>query len=628
MSPDMSELRELSGGDFIADTRNPSRAWLRDYIPPEDQAHVIAATEDAIRTKSVFELEHQVRQLDGGIGWALSRAVPILGRDGEIVEWFGAASDITPRKLAEKTQRQGQERQTFLLKLSDTLRAEPSGEAIATRALQMLLEEMGLDRCYVGIYRLAEDIAEFPQQVHDTRLPPMPARVRLSDFPEALRISFDRTLVVDDAMEMECFSDSDRASFSSLSLRAVIAATLRKGSNNPLWAIVAGSANARVWTQSEVALVEEVAERTWAAVERARAETALSNSEERFRQFSDASVNVLWIRNAATLKMEYASRAFDAIYGVPAPARGGEASLRPWLRLIEAESRNAVLDNFRRVRAGEQAETEFRIRRASDGALRWVHCTDFPLRDAAGKVAWLAGVGADITDTKEAADRQGILVAELQHRTRNLIAVVRSLADRTLGNAASLKDFGERFGLRLSALARVQGLLSNLAAGQKVTFGDLLIAELSAHGAVDDAANKITLDGPSDVPLRSGTVQTLALGLHELATNAVKYGALSGPDGQLTVRWHVEPMSGREPARLHVDWRENGVVMSDIDAPASGRGYGRELIERALSYQLKAKTSFVLGADGVRCTIAVPIASSCCGKINAPFTLPLSGRAS
>lgn len=192
-------------------------------------------------------------------------------------------SDVTERKRSELALEESEARQTFLLKFSDSLRAEPTAEGIANRALQMLREHLRLDRCYIGIYRLADDAGDFPHQVHDDRLPPLPAQVRLSDFPEALQVAFDRTLVIDNVVEMEGLSDTDRASFAGLGLGALIAATLRKGENNPLWAINAISTGPRVWTQGEVALVEEVAERTWAAVERARTEAALRESERRLR---------------------------------------------------------------------------------------------------------------------------------------------------------------------------------------------------------------------------------------------------------------------------------------------------------------------------------------------------------
>jgi PAS domain S-box-containing protein len=108
MSPDWTEMRHLDGREFIADTDQPSGAWLDKYISPDDQPHVTAAIVEAIRTKSVFELEHRVRRVDGSLGWTLSRAVPILDANGEIVEWFGAASDATRRKEAEEALRRSQ----------------------------------------------------------------------------------------------------------------------------------------------------------------------------------------------------------------------------------------------------------------------------------------------------------------------------------------------------------------------------------------------------------------------------------------------------------------------------------------------------------------------------------------
>lgn len=101
MSPDWSEMRQLHGREFLASTAEPSRAWLQAYIHPDDQPKVMAAINEAIRTKSVFQLEHRVLRADGSLGWTLSRAIPLLGADGEIVEWFGAASDVTARKRAE-----------------------------------------------------------------------------------------------------------------------------------------------------------------------------------------------------------------------------------------------------------------------------------------------------------------------------------------------------------------------------------------------------------------------------------------------------------------------------------------------------------------------------------------------
>jgi PAS domain S-box-containing protein len=102
MSPDWTQMRALDGRGFIADTPSPSASWLDEYIHPDDQPRVLAAIRAAIRDKATFALEHRVRRPDGSLAWTLSQAVPLLDDQGEIVEWVGAATDVTGRKQAEQ----------------------------------------------------------------------------------------------------------------------------------------------------------------------------------------------------------------------------------------------------------------------------------------------------------------------------------------------------------------------------------------------------------------------------------------------------------------------------------------------------------------------------------------------
>ena len=349
--------------------------------------------------------------------------------------------------------------------------------------------------------------------------------------------------------------------------------------------------------------------------ERHRTEDALRESEARFRQFGEASADVLWIRDAASLVLEYLNPAFEAVYGLSREdAQRGNHMMR-WLELIHPGDRDAALDHIRRARAGETATQGFRVTRRSDGAPRWVRDTVFPLLDARGRVERIGGIGRDVTEEVETADRLQILVAELQHRTRNLIGVVRAVADRTLASAGSLDAFQKRYRARLNALARVNGLLSRLEEGDRVAFGELLRTELAAHGALDPEGRgaRVTLRGPEGVRLRSATVQTLALALHELAANACEHGALSGPEGRLDVAWAVidgEEGGDGEP-RLRVSWTETGAGPGGADGEETpGRGYGREMIERALPYQLGAEIAFEIAPDGVRCVIVLPLSST------------------
>ncbi|MHC9420051.1 HWE histidine kinase domain-containing protein [Sphingomonas citri] len=172
--------------------------------------------------------------------------------------------------------------------------------------------------------------------------------------------------------------------------------------------------------------------------------------------------------------------------------------------------------------------------------------------------------------------------------------------------STDLVDFRARFTDRLDALARVQALLSRLTDVDRVTFDDLLRSELTAMGGIERAM----LEGPAGVRLRSSTVQTLAMALHELATNAVKYGALGQPGGRLMVTWRLEPAGPGLRPWLHIDWRERGVDMPAAGGATSGGGQGRELIEQALPYQLGAHAALTLEPDGAHCTIALPVSAS------------------
>jgi two-component sensor histidine kinase len=208
---------------------------------------------------------------------------------------------------------------------------------------------------------------------------------------------------------------------------------------------------------------------------------------------------------------------------------------------------------------------------------------------------------------REREERLAVVVAELQHRTRNLISVVGTIADNTLRTSSTFDDFKTSYHDRLDVLGRVQGLLFRKKDGGRVTFDELIETELCAQSIPVGEDGPVTLDGPKDIPLRSGTVQTLAMVLHELVTNAVKYGALKQPYGYLTIRWRQETSAESGKPWLHLDWKESGVEMPPFPQRT---GHGRDLIEKALPYQFDAQTTFAMEADGVHCTISLPVSEN------------------
>jgi two-component system CheB/CheR fusion protein len=177
--------------------------------------------------------------------------------------------------------------------------------------------------------------------------------------------------------------------------------------------------------------------------------------------------------------------------------------------------------------------------------------------------------------------------------------VVRSLANRTAERAENLEDFTAHFEGRLSAMGRIQNIVTRTAEGS-VDLAELVHDELVGH--VAHYSDQVDVDGP-EIELRAKPAQTLSLAIHELTTNAVKYGALSTPSGHIRVSWRI--MAAADNPRLAFEWVETGVPV--IDQEPARNGFGRELIERGLPYELNANTALEFRQGGVRCVMELPL---------------------
>ncbi|NWJ27598.1 PAS domain S-box protein [Rhizobium sp. Td3] len=328
--------------------------------------------------------------------------------------------------------------------------------------------------------------------------------------------------------------------------------------------------------------------------ERVAAEAALRASEERFRQFADASASALWIRDAESLAMEYVSPAIGRIYGIDENVLLGD--VRKWASLIVPDDRDKALEHLSEAREGKSVVHEFRVQRPSDHAFRWVKNTDFPLRDD-GNIPRIGGIAEDVTETKMAVEHQAVLLAELQHRVRNIMAIIRSTVVRSADGAADVEDYKTALAGRLLALARVQTLLTR----QGNTGGSLRGILESEIGAQAHSQNQFELTGP-DLMLSPKAVEVLTLAFHELSTNALKYGALSVNDGKILVTWKL--FEKRERPWLAIDWVEEG---APLRPPPTRRGFGSELIEAKIPYELRGIGKTTIEPEGARCHIEFPL---------------------
>ncbi|AUC13078.1 histidine kinase [Rhizobium sp. Y9] len=242
------------------------------------------------------------------------------------------------------------------------------------------------------------------------------------------------------------------------------------------------------------------------------------------------------------------------------------------------------------VRAGRFVEPYETQRRRKDGRLVEVLLSVSPIRDANGRVIGASKTAHDITARKDAERLKSILVNELHHRVKNVLATVTAIARQTLGRDKANHEEVEAFTSRLASLSRAQDLLVH-ADWQHADLKAVMQQALSPY-----PVDAFQIGGPS-VPLPPRAVVSLSLALHELATNAAKYGALSAPGGQVSISWQFEPLADN---RLRIVWEERG---GPEVAPPRRRGFGSTLIERLLSAELKGETKFVYEKSGVICVI-------------------------
>ena len=250
-----------------------------------------------------------------------------------------------------------------------------------------------------------------------------------------------------------------------------------------------------------------------------------------------------------------------------------------------------------RIRDGEHvahSETAFRQK---DGGEIWVSLTASPLKNAEGDVIGASKIARDITLRRLADEHRNILVGELNHRAKNSLAMVRAIAAQTLKGALSLDEAQLAFESRLGALARGHDLL---------TFGNWAGTDLAsvAKAAVDEHAggeNRFHIEGPI-VSLTPATALTFTMALHELCTNAVKYGALSQSTGTVSIVWQVKENEAQ--SILHLEWTEMG---GPPVTPPTRKGFGSRLVERALAMELSGEVRIHYEPAGVVCTIDAPL---------------------
>ena len=696
-------------------------AWIR-AIHPDDRAFAEAQWREAVTSHVNLNAEFRLRHAaSGGWRWTNVLATPLLAEDGTVRKWVGMNIDIDVRKRAEQSLRESEDRQAFLLKLSDALRAQPDEDGATDLAMRLLADKLDVDRCFVATMDWAAGKSSVTHQYRRPGLPEVPQVLRNADFPSAAGQVSTKTIVLHDTASEPGLSERDRQSFAAMQFGAVIGASVRRGEENPIWTMAVVSKEPRRWTDGEAALVQDVAERTWTMIERARSEASLRESEDQYRVLFNSidegfctvevlfdadqqpvdyrflQINPAFLRQTGLvdavgrtmleLSPDHEQHWFEiygriALTGEPARFESRAASLGRWydvyaFRVGDPQDRHVavlfrdILERKRAEAALRASEERFRliVENASDYAIfivgpdgiitdwhegaeavfrytseeiigqpfdvlftpddrdngvpaeelriaaakgkadniRWhvrkdgsrvfIEGVVTALRDQEGGLAGFLKIGRDATQKHAADERQSLLRDELQHRVRNTIGMVRSIARRTAEGSATVGEYARHLEGRIAALARTQTLLTR-EPGSGVNLSTLILDELLVQAPAED---RLTMEG-KDVRLSSKAAEVVTLAIHELATNAVKYGSLSTPHGRVDVRWTEELRDG-DPW-LSLIWTEQGGPY----APAPVKtGFGTELILHRVPYELNGDAGLDYSAGTLKARISFPL---------------------
>lgn len=502
MSPDWSEMRQLQGGYFLANTEEPDCNWVQAYIHPDDQKRVLGVIDNAVRTGTVFELEHRVFRVDGTLGWTASRAVPVRNAAGEIVEWFGAASDITDRKRAEEALRESEEKYRNLVEnsIDAVLLTAPDGSIFsanpeACRIFGMTEEELiraGRD----GLVDLS-----------DPRIrPALEERARTGRFQGELRFRRKDGTVFPVEMSSALYTDRDGNVRTTMFIRDIS--------------------------------------------ERKRAEEALRQSEERFHGIFDwAGVGISIVdMNGRILE---ANPRLREILGYTAE----ELSNLMFTAVTHLDDMHVDLDLFKDMIVGARDSYVIEKRYLTkEGRTVWGRMTASLLRDAEGRPHYAIGMVEDITERKRveealvrrtedlirksaeveaARDEAHMYLDIMTHDVRNANNVSGMYADLlTELSDGDLKTYAEKL---QASIDRSNEILRNVATVRRIHEEETGLVPVNLDAVIRNEIGRfpeasIDYPDPQIEVLADGLLPTVFI---NLIGNAVKFG---GPDVKIAVR--------------------------------------------------------------------------------------------
>ena len=502
---------------------------------------------------------------------------PLTGPHGIVSGVLNEASDVSEREFQSRNYR-------AIIELDNALMAADEADTILATALRTIGEALGADRAGYGEVDASGKWLDVPYCWARGDLPVVTGRHAVGEFGITEDLAAGHTVVIDDPR-----LDSRTSGPDVLALveaggigAGVLVPVIERGRYAA--EVFVHSARARAWRPHEVAFAETATQRLHHALLRARAETRMRDSEERYRLIFEQANDIIFtadLDQSITDTNPAGARAF----GVPREEIIGR-NIAEFVSPEDYAQTSAMLRQ--KVEQGGNTRHEVGVIRPDGTTVRWENDSTLVI-DRDGFPVGLLSISRDVTEQRAFEERRELLIHELNHRVKNTLSLVQALAHQSLRDGAD----SEGFTARLTALAGAHDLLTK-EQWEGVSLAD--IARDATHAFAEARVNITT--GPG-VMLSPKQAIALTMALHELATNATKYGALSTDNGYVSLGWQVAD------GRFRLNWQEfDGPEIKSPDR----KGFGLRMIERALASDLSGNVTMSFESSGLGCTIDAPLA--------------------
>lgn len=533
--------------------------------------------------RSITILETPFTEPDGArireIYWNLTYW-PVPDSDGTVAGILCAAREVTDDVYAKRRDR-------LIVELDDALLEAGSIDAATAVALRLIAGQLDAERVGFGEIDPARTAVEINHLWTTGDMPDIRGRYPLGTFGDISdTLARGETVIIDDAdTDPRTAAPDVRARYRAISLGAGLVVPIIDRGRYAGGIFVQDPAPRR-WTPFDIALAEAATRRLWSALVRLRADAARRDSEQRYRLIFEQAEDIIFTADRDQ-RITDCNAAGARAMGLPREAIVGRC-IADFVTPEGFGQTSAMLQH--KIEHGGNTRHEVAVTTPDGRTMRWENNSTL-IRDLNDEPIGLLSISRDVTERRAFDERRELLIHELNHRVKNTLSLVQGIAHQSFRAGQDPQAASADFLSRLSALATAHDLLT------RDQWEGATIAELVA-GATAHAVGRIAAAGPHLLVSPKSSV-ALVMALHELTTNAVKYGALSVPSGNVSVNWE-----GRANDRFQLVWREVGGP--DVALPER-RGFGVRMIERALASDLGGIVHIDFAAGGVVCTIDGPV---------------------